>query len=63
MKTHHVLLLTLFLPSCAAPTMAQRQDAWLRYRDSTRAVCLVGAAKDPAMPTEVKLWCLGVVEP
>lgn len=61
----HVAAVALYLAtcSCAAPTLQQRQDAWLRYRDATRAVCLVGAAKDKAMPTEVKLWCVNVVDP
>ena len=64
MKAHHVLLPALLaLASCAAPTLQQRQDNWRRYRDTTRAVCLIGAAKDRAMPTEVKLWCVNVVDP
>ena len=63
MKNHHALFFALLCASCAAPTLAQRQDAWLRYRDTTRAVCLIGAAKDKAMPTEVKLWCVNVVDP
>ncbi len=57
------VLLPLLLSSCAAPTLAQQQDSWRVYRDSVRATCVVGSAKDPAMPTEVKLWCNGVVDP
>ena len=55
--------LCLALGACAAPTLEQRVQAWERYRDVTRATCLVGAAKDPAMPTDVRAWCAEVTAP
>lgn len=48
--------------SCAAPTLQQRQDNWFRYRDMTRATCTVGQA-DPAMPEDVRAWCVRAVGP
>lgn len=63
MKAHHVVLLALLCASCAAPTLAQRQDNWRLYQGSVRATCLVGAARDPAMPGDVREWCQTVVVP
>lgn len=58
-----VLVLVLILTSCTtAPTLQQRQEAWFKYRDATRATCAVGV-NDPAMPLEVKAWCAEVVGP
>lgn len=62
MKAHHALLFCLLLPACAAPTLAQRQDAWRKFRDGTVATCKVGKY-DPAMPDDVRPWCVKVVEP
>lgn len=57
------LALCLLATGCATPTLQQRQDNWRRFRDVTRATCLVGAAKDPAMPDDVRQWCSRVVGP
>jgi hypothetical protein len=58
----YVLLLALFMSACAAPTLQQRQANWRRYQDMTRATCAVGEV-DPAMPTDVRVWCAEVTEP
>jgi len=64
MKAPHVALVFLCLASCAcsAPTLAQRQANWQKFRDVTRATCLVGSA-DPERPADVAAWCERVNEP
>lgn len=64
MKANHVLLFVVLLAplACTAPTLQQRQDNWRRFRDVTRATCVVGAA-DPAMPEDVRTWCVRMAEP
>lgn len=57
-----LVLFGLALSSCSAPTLQQRQDNWRKVRDVTRAECMVGQA-DPAMPDDVREWCVRVVEP
>ncbi len=60
---HALFSALLTLAACTAPTMAQRQDNWHRVRDIVRAECMVGQATDPAMPDDVREWCVKVVEP
>lgn len=55
--------LLLALSSCATPTLQQRQANWRRVMDVTRAECMVGQHADPAMPDDVREWCVRVVEP
>lgn len=56
-------LIVLMLTGCAStPTLQQRQDAWTKYRKGVVVTCKVGAF-DPAMPTDVKTWCVKVREP
>ncbi len=60
----HVLLPALLLVAgCATPTLQQRQDNWRYWQGSVRATCLVGAAKDPALPDDVRRWCKVTVDP
>ena len=59
---HALLPLLLLAAACTAPTLQQRQDNWRRVRDVTRAECVVGRA-DPAMPPEVRDWCVVVIGP
>lgn len=57
-----VAALLLAAAGCSAPTLQQRQDNWRRFRDMTRATCVVGQG-DPAMPNDVRPWCERVAEP
>lgn len=61
---HNARLLPLLLLAlgCQTPTLQQRQDSWRRVRDVTRAECVVGRA-DPAMPPEIRDWCMVVIGP
>ncbi len=55
---HALLVLCLLAAAgCATPTLQQRQDGWRLWQGSVRATCVVGAAKDAAMPDDVRRWC------
>ncbi len=57
-----LVFVVLMSAGCVAPTLAQRQANWEKFRDTTRATCLVGKV-DPAMPASVSQWCAGVLAP
>ncbi len=55
-------LLAALAAGCASvPTLAQRQEAWRTHVTTQRAVCVVGLG-DPAMPDDVREWCLEVTK-
>lgn len=62
MKRDALVFFCLLLSACSAPTLQQRQETWRRVRDVTRAECMLGRA-DPAMPPDVRDWCMVVIGP
>jgi hypothetical protein len=58
----NALVFCLLVSACSAPTLQQRQENWRRHRDLTRVGCVLGRA-DPAMPPDVRDWCMVVIGP
>lgn len=56
-------LLAALAAGCASvPTLAERQEAWRKFRKDVTFVCSVGMQADPAMPEDVTDWCVEVAK-